>query len=57
MELSNMEETISTLRFSQRVKQIQNEITKNEKNIYSHQIDMLEKENQMLRKKLARYEK
>lgn len=57
VELSNLEETFSTLRFSQRVKQIQNEISKNEKNIYSSQIESLEKENLMLRRRLAKYEK
>lgn len=31
-ELDNLEETISTLRFSQRVRQIKNEVSKNEKN-------------------------
>ena len=57
VELSNLEETFSTLRFSQRVKQIQNEISKNEKNIYSSQIESLEKENLMLRRRLVKYEK
>ena len=41
MESTNVDETISTLRFSQRVKQIQNEVSKNEKNIYSGEIEAL----------------
>lgn len=57
MDPSNADETLSTLRFSQRVKKIENEVCRNEKNIYSNQIEGLEKENAMLRKKLANYEK
>ena len=43
LERSNLDETISTLRFAQRVKQVQNDMTKNEKNLYSTRIDQLEK--------------
>ena len=56
LDRSNLDETISTLRFAQRVKQVQNEMTKNEKNLYSTRIDQLEKENAMLKRKLLRYE-
>jgi kinesin family protein 6/9 len=53
---SNLDETISTLRFAQRVKLVQNETTKNEKNPYSSRIELLERENAQLRKRLAKFE-
>lgn len=53
---ANLDETISTLRFAQRVKLVQNETTKNEKNPYSTRIDLLERENAQLRKRLAQFE-
>ena len=56
MDRSNTDETISTLRFAQRVKLVENEMSKNEKNIYSSKIEMLEKENAMLRRKVQRFE-
>ena len=43
MDKSNQDETISTLRFAQRVKLIENEINKNEKNVFSNKIEKLER--------------
>ena len=54
MEKSNQDETVSTLRFAQRVKQIENQMNKNEKNVFSNKIEMLERENAMLKRKVAR---
>lgn len=42
-ESDNLEETISTLRFSQRVRQIKNEVSKNEKYSAETKLEMLER--------------
>lgn len=56
LDRSNLDETLSTLRFAQRVKLVENDMNKNEKNLYSSKIDMLEKENALLKRRLLRYE-
>jgi kinesin family protein 6/9 len=54
MELDNLDETISTLRFSQRVGQLENEVVRNEKSTLMMKVEMLENTNAEL---LARLEK
>ena len=38
MDRINQDETVSTLRFAQRVKLVENEMNKNEKNVFSSKI-------------------
>lgn len=50
IELENIDETISTLRFSQRVGQLENEVVRNEKENFEGKCRGLEKENEELRR-------
>ena len=50
IELENIDETISTLRFSQRVGQLENEVVRNEKENFEGKCRGLERENEELRR-------
>jgi kinesin family protein 6/9 len=54
MDGFNQDETVSTLRFAQRVKLIENEVSVNEKTGHNSRMEALIKENAVLRKKLAK---
>ncbi|EAS05652.4 kinesin motor catalytic domain protein (macronuclear) [Tetrahymena thermophila SB210] len=56
-DLENYDETISTLRFSQRVGQIENEVSKNQKFDIYKAYKQLQIENQQLQRRLEDYEK
>ncbi|KAL4488373.1 hypothetical protein ABPG72_019223 [Tetrahymena utriculariae] len=56
-ELDNFEETISALRFSQRVGQLENEIHKNQKLDLNSMVERLEQEKQQLLDELQKYQK
>ncbi|EAS00681.2 kinesin motor catalytic domain protein (macronuclear) [Tetrahymena thermophila SB210] len=56
-ELDNFEETISALRFSQRVGQLENEIHKNQKLDLNSMVEKLEQEKQQLLDELQKYQK
>ena len=56
MDSSNQDETVSTLRFAQRVKLIENETSINEKSVNLGKMESLQQENIRLRKRLANLE-
>ncbi len=55
LHLDNIEETVSTLRFSQRVGMLENEVEKNQKVVKVGSMEQLARENELLRTALARH--